>query len=412
MSSRPRIALLVPDFAAGGGVPVVALFLERVLRESGRFDVDVVSVAMGSRDPASVGLLSPGSWFRGVRVTRGEWQGVPFRHVGAVGGELEFRRYRPHRTLTRILAGYDLVQVVAGAPCWAELCRDLDIPVALQVATLVREERKELLARSRGPVGLWRRWMAGRVDLIDRRALDRVDAVFVENQWMYDLLSRRQGRAEVLFAPPGIDTDFFRPGDRRALPPTILSVGRLSDPRKNVRLLFEAYARVVARGSDARLVLAGSSGPTAEDWAVADRLDIRPRVTFHHRVSAERLAALYREATVYALSSDEEGLGLVILESLASATPVVATDCGGPSTSIRDGANGYLVPRGDAGALAARLAELLENPDAAGEMGREGRREAVERFSLAATGRLFLDCYDRLLAGGNGRVQVVTKEGA
>jgi len=397
VSGLPRVALVVPSFAEGGGVPVVGLFLERIIRESQRYAVDVISLAMSSRDGASVRLLSPASWLTGITIEDGVWQDVPFRHVGARFVELETCRYRPRRALTRLLEGYDVVQVVAGAPCWAGVCRDVRVPVALQVATLIREERRELLARKSGVAGAWLHFMTRRVERLDERCLAAVDAIFVENHWMYDMLRSREGGPQVLFAPPGVDTEFFNPADEvpRA---GILCVGRLSDPRKNVRLLFEAYARVVESRPDAPgLVLAGSHGPAAADWEWAERLGIRSRVAFHYRVSMERLAELY------ALSSDEEGLGLVILEAMSSGTPVVATECGGPSTSIRDGVNGFLVPRNDADALAARIVQLLDDPALARRLGEAARRDAVERFSLAASGALFLDCYDRLRAATGGR---------
>ena len=64
----------------------------------------------------------------------------------------------------------------------------------------------------------------------------------------------------------------------------------------------------------------------------------------------DELVELYRGAALLALSSDEEGLGLVILEAMASGIPVVSTACGGPQTSVVDGETGFLTPVGDAAA--------------------------------------------------------------
>ena len=109
------------------------------------------------------------------------------------------------------------------------------------------------------------------------------------------------------------------------------------------------------------------------------------------------LARLYREVVVFVLSSDEEGLGIVILEAMASGLPVVSTDCGGPGTAIVEGKTGFLTPVGDADALAEAMQRFLDDSSLCQHMGRAGRRVAGEQFSLAVTGKVYLDHYDRLL---------------
>ena len=401
-----RVALVVPGLEEGGGVPVVALFLARVMVDSGRYQPEFVSVATAAGDPTSVRLRSPATWLRGVTTRRGEWQGWPFVHVGCVASELEFQRYRPRRVLTELLDGYDLVQVVTGSPCWTLAARDVHCPVGVQVATLVVEERRELLARDRSAVRHWRAWMTRMASRDEEVGMRLADAIFVENQWMFDHLSARLDADRVIFAAPGIDTERFRPAGPPGGAGPILSVGRFADPRKRVSLLFEAYARLCERLDDPPLLLlAGLTGPSDADWERATRLGVRDRIEFREDVRHDALVELYRESSVFAVSSDEEGLGLAIREAMACGVPVVSTDCGGPSMSVEEGQTGYLVPRGDAKALADRMAALLTDADLRARMGTAARERAEDHFSLRAAGRLFLDWYDRALAGDPSSVR-------
>ncbi len=115
------------------------------------------------------------------------------------------------------------------------------------------------------------------------------------------------------------------------------------------------------------------------------------------------LADLYRHAMFFVLPSDEEGIGIVLLEAMASGLPVVSTCCGGPETAVLDGETGFLTPVGDAQALADAMQHLLDNPALRRRMGQAGRRIAEERFSLDVTGKVFLRKYDELLGTNASR---------
>lgn len=236
----------------------------------------------------------------------------------------------------------------------------------------------------------------------EERGLSIADEVFVENQSMYNFVATRCGEERTHFAPPGVDTEAFYP-KREARQGRndsyILSVGRFADPRKNVSLLFKAYAKLQEEVRDPpRLVLAGRTSPPREAWETARTLGIFDQVTFHEDVEHEKLAKLYRHATVFALSSDEEGLGLVLLEAMASGVPVVSTDCGGPSTIVVDARTGFLTPVGDVEALTSRLEWLLRHPSERSKMGSEARRRVMEHFSDRAAASRFLDVYRDLVA--------------
>jgi glycosyltransferase involved in cell wall biosynthesis len=397
---KHRIALVVPGLANGreGGIPSVAAFLFHVLSNSERYHPHVISLATSSKDPYSVRLLSPSSWFHGVQTTSFSWKGVPATHVGASFTEFEFQRYRPRRPLVKLLNEYDLVQIVAGSPAPGVLSRKISPPVVIQVATLAAVERATMLRRQFNFRGVWSNMMTRVTNRLDQEALQFVDHIFVENHWMYHYCERRLGPQRVTLAPPGIDTEIFSP--LAAFPENgfILSVGRFSDPRKNVALLFKAYHALIDLIPDPpSLVLAGGSMPDPRDWRFAQDLGISERVQLFENVSTSELAQLYRQARLFVLSSNEEGFGIVLLEAMASGVPVIATRCGGPEGLIANGETGYLVPTADFQALTERIVALLQDTALSRRMGQKGRNFILARYSEEAAGRAFLNTYDSLL---------------
>jgi glycosyltransferase involved in cell wall biosynthesis len=403
MEPKKSVCVVVPDLVGeAGGVTVLADFVFDTLRRSGRYQPTFMSLAVSSRDEASLRLLSPGSWRGGARAVSRERRGETHRHVGCHFAELEFQRYRPRAVLTDILNQYDVVHVVAGAPAWALVAKGCRGVVVLHAATLVASERA-LVRRYAFP--RWRYWMTRVTSHLDFAALRHVHLTFVINRWMKEAVGRVVGPSRVVFALPGVDTAHFRP-DGYAENGYILSVGRFSDPRKDVRTLFRAYA-LLRRAAPAapKLVLAGLSMPTSTDWEFAESQGVAGFIEKREGLSHSALAELYRRACMFALSSVEEGLSLPVMEAMASGLPVISTRCGGPETVVADGETGYLTPVRDAEAMAEKMRALLADADSRRRMGARARRIAEETFSLEMAGRAILEKYDELLSdvGGTSR---------
>ena len=198
-----------------------------------------------------------------------------------------------------------------------------------------------------------------------------------------DDLVRRYGAdpATVVTVPPGVDLDHFRPepggaGAARAQlgiasnAVVLLFVGRIQ-PLKAPDVLLRAAARLLADdpGLRRRLVVVIAGGPSGTGLAqpeglqrLAVELGIAEVVRFEPPASRDRLADLYRAASVVVVPSYNESFGLVAIEAQACGTPVVAAAVGGLRTSVCDGASGLLVAGHDPADYAAAIRRLLDEP--------------------------------------------------
>lgn len=400
MSEKSKLALVVPSLIEGGGVPAVAEFIKEVAVRSKLWDLTIISLSTSSDDPISISFFDPRTWFKKNHIELGTWQGIPYTHVGSFGREIEFQRYRQRRALKNLIKEVDVVQVVCGSPAWANSVIDCGKPVSLQVATLAIVERKTRDKRSIDLISNWRKLMSIITNYLDNRALRKVNAIQLENNWMLEYAKKinTNRRVDIRYAPPGIDADIFKPDTGRNLKNGyILSVARFSDPRKNINLLLTAYAELSFElQSKFKLVLAGSTPPPNDFWDLAIRLGVRSYVTYIPRPSKFQLVNIYQKATVFSLTSNEEGLGIAILEAMACGIPVVCTQCGGPDGIITNIVDGYLSPIADYKSIAKNLTELLENPEKNNKMGIAARKTIETRYSKEITGAEFLSVWSNL----------------
>ena len=383
-------------------MPSVAEFLYQVIVSTGKFNVKLISLSTSAVGTISVSIIQPRSWLRGVKVEDGVWRDRLFTRVGVFLSELEFQRYKPRKALAEVVANCDVLQVVAGSPAWANAVIGLGKPVSLQVATRAKVERRR---RDANPIKLadwWRKGMTEITDRLDDRALRSVDAIQLENPWMLDYshqLNRGRADIDIRYAPPGVDAETFHPLEDRFLPTTtyILCVGRLDDPRKNINLLLNAFSLLPEKLSHVHLVTAGSGRPPSDYWEQVKVMGLQNRVRHILRPETDALVKLYQNAVAFALSSDEEGLGVVILEAMACGVPVVSTRSGGPDGIITEGKDGFLVPLDAPVDMANKLALLITDIACNRKMGHEARNTIKERYAAKVAGRAFVDVWDMLL---------------
>lgn len=172
-------------------------------------------------------------------------------------------------------------------------------------------------------------------------------------------------------------------------------VARLTAAKDHVNL-FDAFRRVRAVHSDARLLVVGD-GELRDQLtrALAER-DLTDAVILAG--SRSDVADVLSAMDVFVLSSATEGLAVTLLEAMAAGLPVVATRVGGNPEVVVDGETGRLVPPRDAGALAAAVGEMLSDRALGASMGERGRARAVARFGIDAMVGSYVALYDALTA--------------
>lgn len=218
-----------------------------------------------------------------------------------------------------------------------------------------------------------------------------LDTLIVGSSYMREqLITNGFEPSQIHVNPPVLPRDDTQPAP---LPKEkrVLYTGQLIRG-KGVDLLLDAVSRlrvpfhldVVGAGNDETFLK-----EKAAEFGVGER------VTFHGWIPHERLAGLYDSARCVVVPSRwPEPFGMVGLEAMQRARPVVAFASGGIPDWLDHGVTGFLVPTGDVAGLAERIEQVLRDGEFAAQMGAAGRKRVDERFSFAN----YLDELERLLA--------------
>lgn len=239
-------------------------------------------------------------------------------------------------------------------------------------------------------------WRIRAKKLVESRVYRRASRVVVLSGAFKRLLVERYGVAPwcVEVVAPGVDLSRFTLGSpavaREKLGlegsrKVVVAVRRLV-PRMGLDVLLEAWASLPTLAQDARLLIVGG-GPERRALAeLAEHLGVTASVRFLGEVDEELLVSCYQAADISVVPTVSlEGFGLIILESLACGTPVIATDVGGLPEVLGPLSPDLIVPAGDAPALAERLSTALLDP--ATSPGPDQCRRYAESFNWESAAR-------------------------
>jgi glycosyltransferase involved in cell wall biosynthesis len=304
--------------------------------------------------------------------------------------------------------------VIPGGAIGATATRGLPLVISLHGSDVYVAERHAIAGRVAGHAFARAGWVTACSADLRSRALR---------------LGADEQRSDVV--PYGVDADRFRPdaavrAEVRAslgigeTTPMVFAAGRFVR-KKGFEYLIDAIARLAARESsgaaassaspassasssrdaDSRVMLVmGGDGDLRDEFVARARdAGITERVRFVGLLSQDAVARHFAAADVIAApsvrddSGNVDGLPNVVLEALASATPLVATPAGGIASAVDHDRTGVLVPERDPDALAAAIASLLESPSRRRMLGDAARADVIERFGWARAAERFEHAY-------------------
>jgi glycosyltransferase involved in cell wall biosynthesis len=347
----------VSIIAAGGDSPVVAPF-------------SVATVALGRI--LGVAARSPLRWREDLMVSL---------HYEAFD-----RLARRHVAAADVFYGYSEASLLS-----ARRAKALGMPTVLHAANTYLPTLRLLLMREHERLGVPHpavSRIAVRKVLKEYAEVDliRAQSTLVQTS----LLDGGVPEEKILFVPPAVDLQSFRPGRPARDEFCTVFVGAFSI-RKGIHHLLDGWEGL--GGNRGRLILHGGSG---HRWA--DRLlaPYRQREDVLFRSGPPH--ATYHDASVCVVPSIEDGFCYVVLEAMASGVPVIVSEQVGAKDVVREGVDGFVIPVGDRDALAERLAHLRDRPSQRERMGAAARQRA-EQYSFEREGRELVGGFAGLLRG-------------
>ncbi len=390
MAIGPTILQIIPRLDTGGAELATIEITEALTRAGGRSLVATAGGRLADRITESGGEI------------------ITF----PAGTKNPLALYANARALTRIIReqGVDLIHARSRAPAWSALlaARQTGIPFVTTYHGAYAER--------------------GGLKRLYNSVMARADIVIANSTYTGDLIKLRYGTPEqrIRVIHRGVDLATFRPeavsAERVAARrqawgvglgvPVILQAARLTG-WKGQGVLIDAAAQLQKRGQlgSAIVILAGDAqgrdgyGEDLRQQAAAAGIGDLVRLVGH----IDDVAAAYLAAHVTVVASVEpEAFGRAAIEAMAMGSPVIATAIGAPPETIAAeprvstaDVTGWLVPPGDAGALAERLVMVLGMPEAERKaIGDRARAHVASRFTLENMKRATLAVYDELLGRG------------
>ena len=253
--------------------------------------------------------------------------------------------------------------------------------------------------------------------MISKRQCNAVDAIVAPSNPMLDVLRRYGVNVLSEVIPTGLQDSSFAAADGQAfrlkygIPldrPMLLYVGRVAF-EKNIDFLLEMTKILAEKRPDVLLVVTGEGPAEASLHKLAKTLEIEKNVQFIGYLDRNKeLNACYESADIFVFASKSETQGLVLLEAMAQATPVVAIAELGTASILIEG-KGALIAPDDTAQFAERVRQLLLNPEHRFELGNRAKNYALDKWTATLQAQRMIKFYEEVILSSSSPRQPYLK---
>ena len=241
-------------------------------------------------------------------------------------------------------------------------------------------------------------------EIILKKNLAYASHICSTSHCMADQVEKIMGHSmDITITPFGVDTERFSPAkdNDREGDKVVFSFAKLLIPNYRADLLIEAYETFVretegaAEGSELRIYGDGSDREKLEKLARDTGLN---SISFMGMIPNTEMPEALKKSDVFCCVSDNESFGVSAVEAMSCGVPVIATDTEG-FVEVVDNSSGFIVPRGDARAIADKMKLLYEDRALRKALGEGGRQRVLDNYDWNRNVDTMLDLYRRVIGG-------------
>lgn len=268
----------------------------------------------------------------------------------------------------------------------------MDLNVVVTIHGLVLVEKWNMLKKGITPKRVLQYVYQG---MVEKCFLTRLPVAIVDTEYVKEMVNRYPIRKKPLMQviPQGVNKDFFRIHCSQ-VPRSLLSVGAIGE-RKGQLLTLEAFECVRKTGVDCSLILVGTVASQAYYKRLCEAIEkseYRDDINLCIDVTGEELKAMYENAHVFVLHTEEESQGMVFAEAMATGMPIIGTNVGGVPCVVENGKNGLLSNYGDVNAFAKNI-QCLMTSEALWQNMSKASVKAADNYHWTKIGERILQLY-------------------
>ena len=232
---------------------------------------------------------------------------------------------------------------------------------------------------------------------LHRKTIQKCDRLITITNQVKKLYSKLFNEEKIWTIPIGVDTKLFKPSQKKFQKENyeILFAGYLYK-LKGVEYLIKAMNQIAEKRKDIKLRIIGNGPDKQHLIKLTETLKIKDKVIFEGLVPHTEMPKYYQQCDIFCFPTLGEPFGKAIIEAMACAKPVVASNIGGPAEVIQNGRTGILVPPAQPKILAEKILELLDNELEIKTMGVSARKAVVEKYSWRKISETYHSLYKTL----------------